>query len=122
MGLAALALALPTPRAMADAAAPAEIYDIFSVDQKPKPRKQSGLVYPRKPIEAGIAGTVFVEIVVGIDGKVRDAHVVRSTQKELESFAVENVEKWLFTPGEKNGKAVATRMIVPLKLSGNVKQ
>ncbi len=70
----------------------------------------------------GIAGEVLVEFIVDANGTVRDAHAVRSSQREFEASAVRAVSKWTFRPGQKGGRNVATRMQVPIVFSLNESQ
>jgi TonB family protein len=55
-------------------------------------------------------GTVLLSVVVGPDGKVHDARVVRSLGLGLDEKAIEAVRAWLFEPAEKNGRKVAVQV------------
>lgn len=57
-------------------------------------------------------GIVVLVIVVDRSGKPRDVRVARSLGMGLDQKAVEAVEKWKFTPGRKDGVAVATQVAV----------
>lgn len=96
-----------------------EIFDIKNLDQRPEPRFQAKPTYPFEMRRAGIAGEVVVEFIVDTSGDVRNAFAARSTQREFESAAVQAVSKWKFKPGRKGGRAVATRMQVPIVFSLN---
>ena len=65
-------------------------------------------VYSREAQRAGVEGTVLVEAVVGSDGLVRSARVVRSldTKFGIDQEAVNAVRKWEFTPALLDGKAI----------------
>jgi protein TonB len=63
----------------------------------------------------GKEGLVSVEIIIGKDGKVMEAKVKKSTDVDLEASALEAVKQWVFTPGEKDGGPVATRVTVPFR-------
>lgn len=86
-----------------------KIYDISQLDQKPKASRLIPPLYPYKMSQAGINGDVTVEFSIGPDGKVTDARVVRSSDKEFEASAIAAVSKWQFTPGQKDGQNVITR-------------
>ena len=71
--------------------------------------------YPKECIEKGIRGIVYVQFVVGKDGSLRDIKIIRSPDSRLSEEAVRVVElmpKW--TPGQKDGKAVAVRFSLPV--------
>jgi protein TonB len=52
-------------------------------------------VYPPAAQAAGISGTVVIEVVVGADGRVTDARVVRSIPL-LDRAALEAVRQWVY--------------------------
>jgi len=90
------------------------IFDLSQLDTAPAARVQQQPVYPPAMLRAGATGEVKVAFIVDTDGNVRDAYVVTSTREDFDSAAVQAVSKWRFRPGKKNGKAVNTRMTVPI--------
>jgi periplasmic protein TonB len=75
----------------------------------------SKLVYPKRPRESGIQGTVHVEFVICEDGKVCNLHVVKSTDKELDAEALRvlaQMPKW--KPAEQNNKIVPCYFTIPI--------
>ena len=94
-----------------------DLFDLASLDQQPAPRFQAKPVYPFEMRRAGITGEVLVAFIVDSNGDVREAYPVRSTQREFEQAAVQAVSKWKFRPGRKGGRAVNTRMQVPIVFS-----
>lgn len=78
------------------------------------------LKYPEIPRVNGISGTVRVQFVVGRDGKVRDAKVVRPVDPWLDAEAL-RVAKLLdcFTPGKQAGKDVDVYFVLPVKFALN---
>lgn len=97
-----------------------QIFDLKNLDQIPQERGvRAKPVYPFEMRRAGINGKVLVEFIVDTNGDVRDARAVNSTQREFESAAIVAVSKWKFKPGRKGGKAVNTRMQVPIVFSLN---
>lgn len=91
-----------------------EIFDISKVDRTPAPKFQARPQYPAELRTAGIGGEAVVEFVVDGEGAVRNAKAVRSSHPAFEAAAVEAVSKWTFTPGEKGGSKVNTRLQVPI--------
>ena len=74
------------------------------------------LKYPREAVENGIQGTVMVEFIIGADGKVRDARVVRSVSELLDAEALKVVSaspKW--KPGKVKGVKVPCSMTLPVE-------
>ena len=74
------------------------------------------LRYPESAIREGIQGTVQVEMVIGVDGKIVDVKVVRGVSEELDAEAVRVVSaspKW--TPGRVNGKKVKAALTIPVE-------
>lgn len=77
----------------------------------PKKTKDVTPIYPADAKSAGVQGVVIIEAVIGADGKVADAKVLRSVPK-LDGAAVAAVKEWEFTPTLLNGKAVPVVMTV----------
>lgn len=96
-----------------------EVFDISKLDQAPVPKFRARPQYPFEMRRAGITGEVIVEFIVDTQGNARNAFAVRSTQREFEQAAVQAVNKWKFRPGRKNGRAVNTRMQVPIVFTLN---
>lgn len=73
------------------------------------------LAYPEKAKEQSIEGKVFVQFVVGADGKVKNTEVVRSAHPLLDAEAIRVVNlspEW--TPGMQRGKNVAVQFTFPI--------
>lgn len=95
-----------------------EVFDIRNLDQQPQVRGvQSKPNYPFEMKRAGITGDVLVQFIVDSNGDTRDAVVLKSSQREFEAPAIQAVLRWKFKPGRKGGKAVATRMQIPIVFS-----
>jgi periplasmic protein TonB len=94
-----------------------DLFNIADLDQQPAARFQAKPVYPFEMRRAGIQGEVLVGFIVDTNGDVREAYAIRSTQREFEQAAVQAVQKWKFRPGRKGGRAVNTRMQVPIVFS-----
>ncbi len=55
---------------------------------------------------------VVLSIVVGTDGKVRDAEVKKGLDKGLDKESVKTVKTWTFQPAVKDGQSVPVRIDV----------
>jgi periplasmic protein TonB len=96
------------------------IFNLKDLDQVPQVRGvQARPNYPFEMRRAGLNGEVVVRFVVDTNGDVRDVEIVRSSQREFESAAQQAVLKWKWRPGRKGGKAVATRMQIPIVFNLN---
>lgn len=91
-----------------------DLFDLANLDQVPQARFQAKPVYPFEMRRAGITGQVIVGFIVDSNGNVREAYSVRSSHREFEQAAIQAVSKWRFRPGKKGGRAVNTRMQVPI--------
>jgi protein TonB len=108
-----LALASASPLLRAEDPAP-EIYNINQLDHAPQTVSQARPQYPFEMRSQGIEGEVTVGFVVDTDGNVQNVCPVKSSRAEFESAATAAVSQWKFHPGMKDGRAVNTRMQVPI--------
>ena len=70
--------------------------------------------YPPLALSAHVSGTVIVEAVIGIDGAVRDARILRSIPL-LDAAALAAVRLWRYSPTTLNGIAVPVVMTVTVR-------
>lgn len=110
-------LTIPTARPGQGGTKLANVFNLADLDQQPVPRYQAKPVYPFEMRRAGVTGEVVVGFIVDVNGDVRDAYPVKSSQREFEAAAVQAVMKWKFRAGKKGGKNVNTRMQVPIVFS-----
>lgn len=61
-------------------------------------------------------GTAMLALVVGIEGKVRDVHVVRSLGIAFDQKAIEAVQQWKFLPARMNGLPVPVQINVEVNV------
>ena len=78
------------------------------VDVKPE--------YPEDARSAGIHGVVILDIVIGEDGSVIEARVIRSIP-ELDQAAIDAVRQWRFEPTLLNGEPVEVEMNVTVNFT-----
>lgn len=90
------------------------------LDQVPRPKRQTRPEYPYAMRAAGLEGRVTVEFVVSTEGKVVEAHVMRSNNPWFERPALNAIMSWTFAPGVKAGRPVNTRcqIDIPFMLEG----
>jgi TonB family protein len=73
-------------------------------------------VYPEQAKAGGIEGVVVLEILIGEDGLVLEARVVRSIP-ELDQAAVDAVLQWQYQPTLLNGNPVEVEMTVTINFT-----
>ena len=74
------------------------------------------LKYPKSAVRDGIQGKVLVDFVIGADGKVTDARVIKGVSEELDAEALKVVSaspKW--RPARMNGKKVRCSVTIPVE-------
>ena len=84
---------------------------VFGGIRPPTRIKNVRPVYPELARQAKVAGTVIIEAVIGPDGRVTDARVLRSIPL-LDGAALEAVSQWLYTPTLLSGVPVSVVMTV----------
>lgn len=71
--------------------------------------------YPPMARESGVQGKVYVQFVVGKDGKIREAKVLRGIGSGCDEEALRVVKMMpSWTPGKQRGKAVSVRYNLPI--------
>lgn len=83
------------------------------------PRKLSGGApqYTEMARRARIQGVVILEVLVGRDGQVGEAKVLKGLPMGLDDEAVKAVREWTFEPATKDGEAVAVLTSVTVEFA-----
>ena len=77
--------------------------------QMPAPR------YPAAALRRGESGTVLVRVEVDTAGMPAGVALVqRSGSRDLDRAAMEAVRDWRFQPAQRNGKAIAASLVIPI--------
>lgn len=72
--------------------------------------------YPPSAREKGYEGTVYLRAMIERDGRVGNLAIDRSSGYEiLDRAAVDSVREWTFLPARKDGKPVASWVLLPVK-------
>lgn len=66
--------------------------------------------YPDAARDAGVEGTVVLDLIVDETGAAREIHVVKGLGHGLDEAAVQALRRCKFTPGERGGKPVPVRI------------
>jgi len=80
----------------------------------PVVRSRPAPIYPDSVRAAGVTGTVFLGVLIGVDGVVEQVRVLRSVPG-LDAIAIEAVKRWTFEPGKTNGHPVEAWVAVPIR-------
>lgn len=84
-----------------------KIYSIQDIDTAPKIVRMIYPLYPAQAKMLGISGRVMIRLIITSTGEVKDPEIVESSSEGIfDESAVSAVKKYVFTPGQKNGKAV----------------
>ena len=78
------------------------------------------LKYPKEDADKGVEGMVLLNFAVTAEGKIKDINTKKSLSKACDAESIRVVELMnekgiLWTPGKKDGKAVAVVFTLPLK-------
>ena len=79
--------------------------------KEPKKLKDVAPVYPEDAKSAGVQGVVIIEAVIGTDGKIVEARVLRPVPL-LDKAAIDAVQQWEYTPTLLNGEPIEVIMTV----------
>jgi protein TonB len=86
---------------------------VLDWDSPPKLIKLTKPQYPQDAFVKKIEGTVELEIIIDITGRVVHARVLRSVPL-LDAAAIQTVYQWKFQPAMKHGRAVPTKATAPV--------
>ena len=84
--------------------------------KEPKKIKDVKPVYPEEAKNAGVQGIVILETIIGTDGTVQQAQVLRPVPL-LEKAALDAVMQWRYAPTLLNGEPVEVIMTVTVTFS-----
>lgn len=74
--------------------------------------------YPRRAMRRGESGTVLLQVQVDEAGRPRSVEVVQSSRsRDLDREAQRTVERWQFSPATRGGRAVASKVLVPIEFN-----
>jgi TonB family protein len=80
----------------------------------PQPIHKVDPKYIATAAEERIEGTVRLAFVIGHDGKVYDIQTVKGIDPRLDHSAMDALQKWTFTPAEREGKPIDVDAVVEI--------
>ncbi len=91
-----------------------ESYEFGELDAKPSVKKAGEVIYPKEAAKQKLEGKTICRVLIDTQGNVIDAEVLRSSDSALlDSAALDAVRRYQFNPGQKDGKPVRTRVVIP---------
>jgi protein TonB len=84
--------------------------------RQPTQLRRVNPIYPAEAQAARVQGVVILEAVIGVDGRVEDARVLRSIPL-LDQAAIDAVQQWEYTPTLLNGAPVPVIMTVTVQFT-----
>ncbi len=105
-----------------DASLSEVIHAIGDLTDPPRPIRRPQPLYPPELRRAGIEGSVIVMFVVRSDGSVSNIEIQRASHPAFAESVIKTMRKWRFAPGEKDGKAVHTRVrqAIPFRINPGI--
>lgn len=85
-------------------------------DEEPTPITRVMPSYPAMPRGAEFLGPVILNVLVGVDGRVKDVRVIRGAPT-LTGPAVAAARQWIWNPARSHGKAVAAWVELPMEFN-----
>lgn len=73
------------------------------------------IVYPEVAIDKGEQGTVYIQMIIELDGRITNAHILRGVSIDIDVEAmrvVKGMPKWI--PAEVDGISVRVRYNLPI--------
>lgn len=83
------------------------------VIQPPKLLQFAEPTYPPQALEQGLSARVEVELVVDVDGHVKDPKVKTAAGNGFDEAALEAASRLLFEPAKRDGQPLAARIVFP---------
>jgi protein TonB len=90
--------------------------EFVAYDTPPAPLETPHPEYPAIAKQAGVTGTVIVQLLLDLDGSVMQTRVARgSGNQALDEAAVEGTKKFKFTPAKQRDKPVRVWVSMPIR-------
>lgn len=104
----------PPPGSRASDEIEEEIVEFWAVEEAPQVLTEVYPTYPEVARKAGLEGTVFLQFVVGRDGRVKQVTVLKGPEI-FRDAAVNAVLQFVFRPALQNDAPVQVRMTRPIR-------
>jgi TonB family protein len=95
------------------------VFAASEVDAPPEIIKTANPAYPVRLAGSGQSGLAAVAVVIDKMGDIEDVRVVKASAPEFEKPAEDCVRYWRFLPGNRKGRNVKVRLVVPIRFNEN---
>jgi TonB family protein len=83
------------------------VFNLTSDIEPPVLTRQVDPEYPDIDLRWGNGGDVVINLIIGIDGSIRDAVLIRGVNPRIDAAAMRAVRQWRYTPARRDGQPVA---------------
>jgi protein TonB len=94
-----------------------EFVDFSNLDQVPRPIGVSGFNFPRRLRREPASGRIVLLLKLNEDGEVLDVQIDSSNLPSFDSFVLNEVRRWKFTPPTQNGRPVKAKARLPIPIT-----
>jgi len=91
--------------------------DFVPFEKEPVVIRRVEPIYPEFAQKAGLEGSVYVNIWVDKEGKVRDVKILKSDSDIFNQAVIDACKQWLFSPAMMKNGPVAVWVAVPFRFS-----
>ncbi len=96
--------------------------DFVPYEKEPTVVKKVEPKYPEIALRAGLEGNVFLKVWVTKEGKVKEAHIIKSDAEIFNQMAIDAAMQWVFTPAVMQKGPVAVWVSIPFRFRLTGKQ
>lgn len=89
--------------------------DLEELDEPPSVVKSVSPAYPESAMKDSLEGVVYLGVLIGRDGKVKEVEVKKGVRTDLNTAAINALKQWQFKPPMKKGVAAEATVVVPVK-------
>jgi protein TonB len=94
-----------------------DFVDFSDLDQIPRPIGVTGFNFPRRLRKDPTSGRIVLLLKLDEDGDVLDLQVDSSNLPNFDSFVLDQVKRWQFTPPTQNGHPVKAKARLPIPIT-----
>ncbi len=96
-----------------------DFVDFSDLDQIPRPIGVSGFNFPRRLRKKKVSGKIVLLVKLDSSGDVLEVQLDSSNLPDFDSFVLNEVERWKFTPPTQQGRPVKAQARLPIPIRIN---
>jgi periplasmic protein TonB len=89
--------------------------ELEELDEPPSVVTSVSPAYPESAMKDSLEGVIYLGVLIGKDGKVKDVEVKKGVREDLNAAAIAAIRQWVFKPPMKKKAAVEAMVVVPVK-------